>query len=243
MKAIIIDDEPLARNLIREYLQSFPEIVIIAECGDGFDAAKRIQSEQPDLIFLDVQMPKISGFEMLEILEELPKIIFTTAFDEYALKAFEANAVDYLLKPFSKDRFSKAVGKALEEHKNNMQIDGLKRSLDGLQNEQLDKVVIKENGDVKIIPLNDIMYFESYDDYVKIHTQSKVYVKKQTMSYYENNLNKFAFVRIHRSFLLNSAFLQSISSTQDTHMANLKNGATLSISRAGYSLLKELLKI
>ncbi|HEY1046649.1 MAG TPA: response regulator [Bacteroidia bacterium] len=243
MKAIIIDDEPLARNLIREYLQSFPEINIIAECGDGFDAAKRIQSEQPDLIFLDVQMPKISGFEMLEILDELPKIIFTTAFDEYALKAFEANAVDYLLKPFSKDRFSKAVVKAIEEHKNNMEIEGLKRSLDGLQNEHLDKIIIKENGDVKIIPINDIEYFESYDDYVKIHTPSKVYVKKQTMAYYENNLKKFGFVRIHRSFLLNSAHLQSISSTQDAQLANLKNGAALNISRAGYALLKELLKL
>lgn len=242
MRAIIIDDEPLARNLIKEYLQIFPEIEVIAECGDGFEAAKKIHSEHPDLIFLDVQMPKISGFEMLEILEEIPKIIFTTAFDDYALKAFEANALDYLLKPFSKDRFAKAVTKAIEDYKNDMAIETLKHNLTGLKPDQLDKVIIKENGDIKIIPLNDIMYFESYDDYVKIHTPSKVYVKKQTMSHYENNLVHAGFIRIHRSYLLNASFLQSITKGEEGHFATLKTGHFLSISRAGFSLLKDVLK-
>ena len=116
IKAIVIDDEPLARLIVQEYLQAYPEITIVQECGDGFEGIKAIQQHHPDLLFLDIQMPKINGFEMLELVEEPPAVIFTTAFDEYAIRAFETHAVDYLLKPFNKQRFDKAIRKWLDQH-------------------------------------------------------------------------------------------------------------------------------
>ncbi len=173
MKIIIIDDEPLARSIIREYLQYYPELELIAECNDGFEGVKAIHQLQPDLIFLDIQMPKINGFEMLELIEDPPAVIFTTAYDEYAIRAFESHAVDYLLKPFSRDRFDKSISRWLHTGKN---LPGKERTrptagyVSGSPAEQ-HRVVVKLSGKIRIIPVDDIHYFEAADDYVKIHTR------------------------------------------------------------------------
>src|SRR5450631_3030972 len=164
MKTIIIDDEPLARSIVKEYLQKHAELELVQECSDGFEGIKAIQQHQPDLIFLDVQMPKINGFEMLELVEQQPAVIFTTAFDEYAIKAFEAHAIDYLLKPFSKDRFNKALKKWKEQHNNAEPKQNTTALLENThkQPEEQNRVVVKNGNNIKIIPVNDIHYLEAY---------------------------------------------------------------------------------
>src|ERR1700760_79386 len=172
-RVLVIDDEPLARMVVLEYLQDFSdEIEVLGECNDGFEGLKAIQQHQPDLVFLDVQMPKINGFEMLELVDNPPSVIFTTAFDEYALKAFEAHAVDYLLKPFSKERFDKALGKFLDQsfaqqQKANTQILMESATLPA----RSERIVVKHTNGIRIIPVHDIHYLEAADDYVKIHTR------------------------------------------------------------------------
>lgn len=240
MKVIIIDDEPLARVLVREYLQDHPHIEVLRECNDGFEGIKSIQELQPDLIFLDIQMPKLNGFEMLELIEQHPRIIFTTAFDEYALKAFEANALDYLLKPFSKERFDKAIKKCIENPHPATEYGSLET--DENYPESGRRIVLKSNGQIKILPVSEVMYIESYDDYVKIYAGEACYVKKKTMAFYEKNLNRSEFVRIHRSHILNLSFLTRMDQKdKESYVAVLKNGTRLPVSRTGYSQLKEQL--
>lgn len=243
-KVILIDDEPLARSLVAEYLQTYSDIEIVAECNDGFEGVKAIQAHQPDIIFLDIQMPKLNGFEMLELLERVPKIIFTTAFEEYALKAFETNAVDYLLKPFNKERFDQALKKCLNTPQNTDENETVLMNTNGKQPEEGNRIVVKVNGSIKIIPIQDVMYIEAYDDYVKIYTEQACYVKKKTMAYYERSLDTKSFARIHRSYILNLSYLTRIQSTdKEGHSAILKNGNMLALSRTGYNLLKEKLGI
>lgn len=236
IRAILIDDEPLARSIVREYLQAFPQIAVEEECMDGFEGIKAIQRLKPDLIFLDIQMPKINGFEMLELVEELPKVIFTTAFDEYAMKAFEINAVDYLLKPFSKERFDKAIQKVIDmpaapspqlvEEGNNVYL------------QQSQRIVIRDQGKIIIIPLVDILYFEADDDYVKIHTKDKIYLKNKTLAYYEKALEGTSFLRVHRSFLVNTLSIARIDPYgKENFTAQLSNGSVISVSKSGYSKL------
>lgn len=242
MKTILIDDEPLARVLVREYLDSHKDIEIIGEYQDGFQGAKWIDEQKPDLVFLDVQMPKISGFEMLELIDHQPKIIFTTAFDEFALKAFENNAIDYLLKPFSKERFDKAVNKARNEIEDKKSLDELRRSLDAQSSFQLTQILVKDHGNALILQLDDIIYIESFDDYVKLHSHDKTYIKKSTLNYFDQQLAQQGFTRIHRSFLVNRKYVLSIHTDENrNHFAQLSNGESLPISRSGYSDLKILL--
>lgn len=245
MKCLIIDDEPLARSIVAEYLQQFPEVEVAQECGDGFEGIKAIQQHQPDLIFLDIQMPKINGFEMLELVEQPPGVIFTTAFDEYALKAFEANAVDYLLKPFSQERFNAAVHKWLEKH--NANATSPTESLGEVaakQPEESLRIVVKAANDIRIIPVKDVQYLEAYDDYVKVHTAEGLFLKKKTMSYYERALDPAQFVRVHRSFIIPLAQLTRIEPLEkDTHVALLKSGVRVPLSRSGYSRLRSVLGI
>ena len=157
MKCVIIDDEFLARSIVKEYLKEHSTIEIVAECSDGFEGLKAIQQHQPQLIFLDIQMPKINGFEMLELVENLPKVIFTTAFEEYALKAFESNAVDYLLKPFSKDRFEKALNKALQQVQEQKSTESVLETA-SLSPQQISRVVVKDGSKIRIIPIHQIQY-------------------------------------------------------------------------------------
>jgi two-component system, LytTR family, response regulator len=243
MKTIIIDDEPLARSIIREYLQFHPELKLIAECNDGFEGIKAIQLLQPDLIFLDVQMPKINGFEMLELIDEPPAVIFTTAYDEYAIKAFESHAVDYLLKPFSRDRFDKSVSK-LQNAKTSGRKELLAPLLESASNSPAEKyrVVVKLAGKIRIIPTEDIQYLESADDYVKIHTREGSFLKNKTMGHFESVLNGNQFVRTHRSFMVNISEITRIDPYEkDNHLAILKSGARVPVSKSGYSKLKSVL--
>ena len=245
MKVIIIDDEMLARSIVKEYLQDFPELQVVQECNDGFEGIKAIQQHQPDLVLLDIQMPKINGFEMLELIENPPAVIFTTAFEEYAIKAFETHAVDYLLKPFSKERFGKAIQKwqiQNQQERKNTTADLLNSS--GLTPVQQNRVVVKDNGKVKIIPTATIRYLEAADDYVKIHTADGVFLKNKTMGYFEDSLESQNFIRIHRSYIINVQLITRIDPYEkESHLAVLSIGVKLPVSKAGYAKLKEVLGI
>lgn len=242
MKVIIIDDEPLARGIVKEYLQSYPEVDLAAECGDGFEGIKAIQQYQPDLIFLDIQMPKINGFEMLELIENPPAVIFTTAFDEFAIKAFESNAVDYLLKPFSKERFEKAIQKYLQ-HSNNTSTQQVIEAA-ATSPLQQNRIVVKDSNKIKIIPVNKIHYLEAADDYAKIITAEGSFLKKRTMNFFEQSLSAYHFVRIHRSYLVNTQLITRIDVYEkDSHLLLLSTGEKLPVSKTGYSKLKEVLGI
>lgn len=245
MKVIIIDDEMLARSIVKEYLQDFPELELVQECHDGFEGIKAIQQHQPDLVFLDIQMPKINGFEMLELIENPPAVIFTTAFEEYAIKAFETHAVDYLLKPFSKERFGKAIQKWQIQNQQERKIttaDLLNSS--GLTPVQQNRVVVKDNGKVKIIPTATIRYLEAADDYVKIHTAEGVFLKNKTMGYFEETLESQNFIRIHRSYIINVQLITRIDPYEkESHLAVLSIGVKLPVSKAGYTRLREVLGI
>lgn len=247
-KALIIDDEPLARMVVLEYLQHYKEnIEVIQECGDGFEGMKAIMQNQPDLIFLDVQMPKINGFEMLELLEQPPAVIFTTAFDEYAIKAFEAHAIDYLLKPFSKERFDKAVEKYLAQagaapQQQKQQTENLLDTM--AQAVQHDRIVVKTGTKVKIIPVNDVIYLEADDDYVSIHTADGSFLKNKTMSFFEKVLDPRQFARVHRSYIVSIDQITRIDPYEkDSHIAILKSGAKVPVSKTGYVKLKQVLGI
>lgn len=241
MKAIIIDDEPLARMMVKEYLQSYPHITVAEECNDGFEGLKAIQHHQPDLIFLDIQMPKINGFEMLELIDHPPQVIFTTAFEEYAIKAFDAHAADYLLKPFSKERFDKAIQKLTMQRANAMQavIDMALQTT-----APTNRIVVKDNGKIKIIPIAQVQYLEAADDYVKIITTDGNFLKKKTMQYFEDSLPPQEFIRIHRSYIINASLITRIDlHEKDSHLLLLTTGTRLPVSKAGYVKLKEVLGI
>lgn len=240
IKAIIIDDEPLARMIIHEYLQKQEGIEVVAECGDGFEGAKAIQQFKPDLVFLDIQMPKLTGFEMLEIIDELPHIIFTTAFEEYALKAFEKNAVDYLLKPISEDRFNQAIQKFYSLYNTQQKQESINALKQDLEEEILERIVVKNGTQIKLIPVQQIIFLEAYDDYVKIHTKDGMYLKNKTMSSFEKQLDPKQFVRVHRSYIIKVDQLSKIEPMEkDSYKAILLNGEKVSISKSGYARLKQ----
>jgi len=237
MRTIIIDDEPLARSLLIELLEDHKDIEVIAECNDGFEGLKAIQELQPELVFLDIQMPKITGFEMLELLDNPPKVIFTTAYDEFALKAFEVNALDYLLKPVHAERLSGALGKVRNYAKGENQLS--KGQITSQLPEQMQRIVVKVNGEVKILPLQDVFYLEAADDYVKIHTGDKYYLKHQTMSHFEQHLPEHQFVRIHRSYLVNIQHIHKVDLYEkEQYCVILRNDVRLQVSRTGYAKLK-----
>lgn len=241
-RAIIIDDEPLARSIIREYLQTHPEIEIAEECNDGFEGMKAIQQHQPDIIFLDIQMPKINGFEMLELIDTPPAVIFTTAFDEFAIKAFDQNATDYLLKPFTKVRFDKAIEKYVQSNN----VASVQNVIDEAAStpHQQNRIVVKEGTKIKIIPVSKIQYLEAADDYVKIVTAEGSYLKNRTMTFYESSLAEFHFVRIHRSYIVNTQLITRIDAYEkDSHILKLSSGEELPVSKTGFAKLKFALGI
>lgn len=236
IRVIVIDDEPLACHLVKEYLAEYPQFEVVATCHDGFDGAKAITEHKPDLIFLDVQMPKINGFELLELLDEKPAVIFTTAFDAYAVQAFEASATDYLLKPYTKERFDRAIQKYLEKPAQN--IDRL------IQNQKITRIVIRDGGRIRILPLKDVWVIEADDDYVKIKTADGAFLKKDTLKHYEEELPYDQFVRVHRTFMVNVSQISRIDPYEKTsHVAVLKNGDRIAVSKQGYLRLKEVLGI
>ncbi|PWS30130.1 LytR/AlgR family response regulator transcription factor [Pedobacter paludis] len=241
IRTILIDDEPLARDIVKHYLSDHAEIEVIAECCDGFEGLKAITLHKPDLIFLDIQMPKISGFEMLELVEEKPAVIFTTAFDEYAIKAFEVNAVDYLLKPIDKSRFDAAI-KKLPSKLNQTENTEAVLNAAALTPAQNNRVVVKKDGVIKIIPVADINYLEADDDYVKLSTIDGAFYKNKTMAYFEQTLDAGQFIRIHRSYIINLAQVTKIElKEKDSYVVLLKSDIWLPVSKTGYVKLKAAL--
>ena len=243
MKAVIIDDEPLARSIVKEYLQPYDNIEVVQECNDGFEGVKAITQHQPDLVFLDIQMPKINGFEMLELVENPPGVIFTTAFEEFAIKAFETHAIDYLLKPFGKERFDKAIQKALLQKPVPQATQAVLETA-ALSPSQNNRIVVKDGGKIKIIPVVQVQYLEAADDYVKIFTTEGCFLKKKTMTYFEQFLKQELFIRIHRSYVINVQLITRIDLYEkDSHVVLLTTGMRLPVSKAGYIKLKEVLGI
>jgi two-component system, LytTR family, response regulator len=246
IKTLIIDDEPLARELVKRYLVNHSEIEILAECGDGFEALKAIQLLEPELIFLDIQMPKLEGFELLEVLQQRPEIIFTTAYDQFAIRAFEMNAVDYLLKPFSKERFDSAVSKAIQRigHGPKPAEDSIGKLQQHIESTQgiLERVVTRLGSKVTVIPVDRIWYLEAQDDYVMIFSEMGNHLKEKTMKFFEEHLPSNTFIRIHRSSIINISQIVAVDQyTKDTHMVTLKCGAKLRVSEDGYKRLRAYL--
>jgi two-component system LytT family response regulator len=246
LQTLIVEDEELARNLLRSYLKDHPDIDIIGECENGFDGVKAINEKKPDLVFLDIQMPKITGFEMIELLDFKPQIIFTTAYDQYALKAFELNAIDYLLKPFSKDRMLAAIDKVkhriLTEENNEEKLE----ELSNFRPDEafIDRVVVKDRHKIHIITVDKIRYIESLDDYVMIYTTDGRHMKQKTMKYFETNLDPKNFIRIHRSYIVQVDNIAEIQQYEkESYIVILKDTAKtkLKVSKTGYKKIKEVL--
>ncbi len=239
---LIIEDEEPARALLKHYLKKHTNLTLLGECGDGFCGLKMIKELNPDLLLLDVQMPKLSGFELLEVLDSLPHIIFTTAYDDYAIKAFDMNAIDYLLKPFSQERFDEAIKKAAEKIKEGSEkseLESLKSfSPDG--SPEIIRIVVRKGNAISFIAVDEINYILAEDDYVMIwHKEGKA-LKNKTMKYYESHLPENDFARIHRSALVKISRLEKIEPYgKETYRAVLKDGTSLPVSRSGYQTLKE----
>ena len=244
IRAIIVDDEELARASLKLSLQKFQQISVINECSNGFEAVKSIKEFKPDVVFLDIQMPKLNGFDVVELLaDEAPQIIFVTAFDEYAIKAFDANALDYLLKPVNPDRLKIAI-KRLEEKISIEAKPDFKNAVKEVvqKNLPLQRILIKENTKVHVIPVNEIIYFEAQDDYVLIQTPDKSYLKNERLANLEAELDPQVFIRIHRSFLVNIDYINRIESySKDSKLVKLKTGFEIPVSRSGYGKLKQIL--
>jgi len=244
IKTIVVEDEELARKLLISYLKKMDNIEVIRECENGFQGVKMINELKPDLVFLDIQMPKITGFEMLELLEHTPEIIFTTAYDQYALKAFEYHAADYLLKPYSQDRLVEAVRKVTDRIAVQESPPDVIHKISGFPKEDyLERVVVKDRHKIHIIPADKIRYLESMDDYVLIYTQEGRFLKQQTMKYFENALNPDDFIRIHRSYIVRIQEIAEIQQYEkESYLIILHDKTKLKVSKSGYKNIKETLR-
>jgi two-component system LytT family response regulator len=243
MRAILVDDEELARMVLREFLQQHADVEIVAECANGFEAVKAITEVQPDLVFLDIQMPKLNGFEVVELAGTGPRYIFVTAYDQYALKAFEVHAIDYLLKPFSQQRFDEALAHARG------QLGGAQPALRAVAAEAvarsapLERILIRDGARVHVVPVDRIDLIEAQDDYVEIRADGRGYLKNQRLAELEDQLDPHRFVRIHRSYIVNIERVARIEpATRDTHQAVLADGKVVPISRTGYQKVRALLQ-
>ncbi len=240
MRVIIVDDEDLARGLVREFLGSHADVEIVAECANGFDAVKAITEQQPDLVFLDIQMPKLNGFEVVELAGRKTHYMFVTAYDQYALKAFEVHAVDYLLKPFSQQRFDEALAHARGALGKSAGVEAVVSDA-AVRNAPLGRILIRDGAKVHVIGADKIDYIEAQDDYVQVNAEGKGYLKNQRLSELEGQLDPAVFVRIHRSYILNVARMERIEQGKDSHTAILRDGTRLPISRSGYQKVRELI--
>jgi len=242
---MIIDDEQLARDIIKAYLRKLGNFELIGEATNGFDGIKLINELKPNLIFLDIQMPKLTGFEMLELIEEPPVIIFTTAFDQYALKAFEVNATDYLLKPFSEERFIEAIGKAEKLFANKSEIEKKFEAITRLAETKtgfLERVVFKSGQKISLIPTEEIRYIEAQDDYTMLYTDKGNFLKQKTMKYFEENLDPKDFLRVHRSYIVSLTNIKQIELLEkESYQVILKDGKKLPVSKSGYQKVKEII--
>jgi two-component system LytT family response regulator len=244
IRAVIVDDEELARQIVREYLRGEEDIEVVAECTNGFDAVKAVTEHKPNLLFLDVQMPKLDGFEVLELIGSEIAVVFVTAYDQYAMKAFDAAAVDYLLKPFDVERFRAALQRArrrLGETAPTPNAGDLKNAAQA-PGQYAQRIVIKDGTRIQIITVDQLDYAEAQDDYVALHSGGKENLKQQTISSLEASLDPARFVRVHRSYLVNLDRVKKIEPyTKDTRLALLSDNSQIPVSRAGYLRLKELM--
>ena len=243
LRAVIVDDEDLARAILREYLAAHADIEIAGECSNGFDAVKVVAECRPDLLFLDIQMPKLNGFEVLELIGPGPAVIFATAYDQYALRAFEIHAVDYLLKPFTAERLGQALERARERA---MQAD--REPITELvqdvrkHNKPLERILIRDGSRVHVIPAEKVDYIEAQDDYICVKSGGKEHLKQETLANLEDLLDPARFIRIHRSYILNIERLAKLELyAKDSRVAILQDGSRLPVSRSGYARLKSLL--
>ena len=247
MRIIIVDDEMLARGVVREYLAEHPDVEIVAECANGFEAVKAITELSPDLVFLDIQMPKLDGFEVAELAGGKTRYIFATAFDQYAIKAFEFHALDYLLKPFSQQRFDQALSHARDNiakgtGTGDAAVENMVREA-AARNKPLGRVLIRDGAKVHVINADKIEVIEAQDDYVQIRSEGKSYLKNQRMTELEEQLDGEQFLRIHRSYIVNIAHVDRIEqATKDSHVAILKDGAKIPISRSGYQKIRTVIQ-
>ncbi len=235
LRAIIVEDEKPARELVKAFLKEHENIELIEECDNGFDGVKAINEMKPDLVFLDIQMPKLTGFEMIELLDEVPDVIFTTAFDQYAIKAFELSAVDYLMKPFSKKRFSEAIEKVYHRISQNQENPKIQEFVNQVKDdtEEIERIFVKTGSKIDVVPVNEIVHIESEDDYVEIFTPKGKFLKKETMNYLEKVLPKETFVRVHRSSIINLNHIQKIEKYgKDSSMVILKDGSRVNVSKS-----------
>jgi two-component system LytT family response regulator len=244
MKAIIADDEELARRILREYLEKESGIEIVAECANGFEAVKAVAEHKPDVIFLDIQMPKLDGFEVLELIDPQVAVVFVTAFDQYAMRAFEAAAVDYLLKPFGADRFRTALQK-IGQRTGEMRPASLAVQLKNAARpagEYLERIVVRDGAKIHVIPAGKLDYAEAQDDYVALKSEGKTWLKQQTIASLEEVLHPKRFVRIHRGYLVNIDRITRIEpNTKDTWIAVLADGTRIPVSRGGYARFNSLI--
>jgi two-component system, LytTR family, response regulator len=244
LRIVIVDDEPLARAVVREYASGNPDLEIVAECANGFDAVKAVAEHKPDLVLLDVQMPKLDGFEVLELLGRDQAIVFITAYDQYALRAFEVHAVDYLLKPFSAERFQDAMARARERQRAKTvppDVEAIVRDARP-KSGPAERVLIRDGANVHVLPVDEIDYVEAQDDYVAFTSAGKQYLKDQTLAAVEAALDPSRFVRIHRSYVLNIDRIAKVELyAKDSRIAILRDGTRLPVSRAGYARLSQLL--
>lgn len=243
LRVAIVDDEPLARAVVREYLAKHEDVEIVAECANGFEAVKAAAELRPDLLFLDIQMPKLTGFEVLELIDRSIGAVFVTAFDEFALRAFEVNAVDYLLKPFSASRLDQALERARQRLASRAPLPvaalaAAARPAGGF----LERLLVRQGPRVQVIPVEKLDYAQAQDDYVCLRAEGKEHLKEQTLAELEKQLDPARFVRIHRSYVLNLERLSKLELyAKDSRIAILVDGSRLPVSRAGYARLKALL--
>lgn len=246
IRTLIVDDESLARDLLRHYLSHDERVEVVGECSNGFEGFLAIQEKKPDLVFLDIQMPKISGFEMLEMIPAPPMIIFSTAYDQYAIQAFESCAIDYLLKPYPIERVTAALNKAIEKVENKFTAGGINRLIDTHDQEIgfINRIVVKLDRKIRVIPVDSIYYIESQDDYVMIYCKDGHFMKQKTMNYFEQHLDSESFIRIHRSYIVNVLEIAEIQQYEkESWVVITKQGGKLKVSKSGYSHLKEKLKL
>ena len=236
IRAVIIDDELPARELIKVFIEDHQDITIVGEAENGFEGAKLINELSPDLVFLDIQMPKLDGFELLELLDNQPAIIFCTAYDQYAIKAFDKNAVDYLLKPFSKLRFKEALAKIQQPKK---AAEKLSLPSSAEYSKPLSRIVVKDRKEIIIIDVEKLQYLEAQDDYVELHTNQGNWLKQQTMKHFEEALDETKFVRVHRKYIIQLTEMAKLDKLgKETYMAVLKSGISIPVSTSGYQKLK-----
>ncbi|MDZ7775501.1 MAG: LytTR family DNA-binding domain-containing protein [Bacteroidales bacterium] len=244
IRSVVIDDEILAREQVTSLLRKEPDMEVVAVCSNGLEGYHAICNHRPDLVFLDIQMPKVNGFEMLELLEETPEVIFSTAWDNYALRAFEVHAVDYLLKPYTASRFAEALQRARKRITSGEQVADAGTLYRSFREKQqgLHRLVVKKAGAIIIVPVEEIYYLEAMSDYVAVHTTSAKYLKHQTMAFFEQQLHRDTFIRVHRSYIVNLNYVQRMEPySKDSWMVVMKNKTTVQASRTGMKRLKALL--